>query len=287
MSDYRITYVTANGVKLRLAVAGTGPPLMFLFGSGAAGTIDNARPLMDRLTDQFTVACPDQRGLGESEIPPGPWAMSDYAADAFGVADTLGWDRFSIMGLSFGGMVGLEAAAADPGRIDRMVLWGTSPGGSAHSYPLHSLDGLPTAERHRRFAELMDTRLARAGSDDSPEAQFVKAVMDSGGSPWRAGGGTDEARARGLQLQLEARRGHDVTTRLGLIECPTLIGAGTFDGLAPVVNARAMHAGIRGSELRVYQAGHFFYLGRKAFNDGRGFLAGVTPTPNLLGARTG
>ena len=285
MSDYRTTFVTANGVRLRLAVAGTGPPLMFLFGSGAAGTIDNARPLMDRLTDQFTVACPDQRGLGESEIPPGPWSMADYAADAFGVADHLGWDRFSIMGLSFGGMVGLEMAAADPDRIDRMVLWGTSPGGSAHSYPLHSLNGLPNAERHRLFAQLMDTRLAGHHDDNSPQAQFVKAVMDSGGSPWRSAGG-DESRARGLQLQLDARRGHDVLDRLGLIECPTFIGAGVYDGLAPVVNARAMHAGIRGSELRVYQAGHFFYLGRKAFNDGRGFLAGSLPSPTLLGART-
>jgi len=110
-SDYATSFVTIGGVRLRLAVAGTGPPLMFLFGSGRAGTIDHAKPLLDQFTDRFTVACPDQRGLGQSDIPPGPWTMTDYADDAFGIADHLGWEKFSVMGLSFGGMVGLEMAA--------------------------------------------------------------------------------------------------------------------------------------------------------------------------------
>lgn len=276
-----VQYVTANGVRLRLAVTGTGPPVLFLFGSGAAGTIENARPLVARLKDRFTVACPDQRGLGRSEIPAGPWSMADYAADAFGVADTLGWDRFSVIGLSFGGMVGLEMAATDPDRIDRMVLWGTSPGGPAHSYPLHLLDRLPDAERHRMFAELMDTRLAGHHGEGSPEEQFVTAVIEHGGSPWRSADGQPSP---GLALQLEARRGHDVTSRLGRITCPTLIGAGVYDGLAPVPNARAMRDGIPNAELRVYQAGHYFYVGRKAFADGAGFLAGALPAPTLLGA---
>lgn len=275
-------FVTANGVRLRLAVAGSGPPVMFLFGSGAAGTIENAKPLVDRLTDRFTVACPDQRGLGGSEIPPGPWSMADYAADAFGIADHLGWPRFSLIGLSFGGMVGLEMAVTDPGRIDRMVLWGTSPGGPAHSYPLHLLNDLPADERHRMFAELMDTRLAGHHGSNSPEEQFVTTVIECGGSPWRAADGSQPS--PGVAMQLEARRGHNVIDRLDRITCPTFIGAGMFDGLAPVANAKAMRDGIRNAELRTYHAGHFFYLGRKAFNDGAGFLAGDLPTPTLLGA---
>lgn len=281
--DYRITFVTVNGgVRLRLAVVGAGPPLLFLFGSGAAGTIDNAAPLVDRLKDRFTVAVPDQRGLGESDTPDGPWSMADYAADAFGVADVLGWDSFAVIGLSFGGMVALEMAVTDPGRVDRMVLWGTSPGGSAHSYPLHLLDALPDDERHRLFAQLMDTRLAGKHAAGSPEALFVQAVMERGGSPWRVAGGGD-GRTAGLVRQLEARRTHDVVDRLGRVACPTLIGAGVFDGLAPVVNAQVMYQGIRGSELRVYQAGHFFYVGKKAFGDGAGFLSGVLPKPKLMG----
>lgn len=267
-----ISFVEVNGVRIRVSVEGAGPPLMFLFGSGSAGTIENAKPLVDCFTGQFTVACPDQRGLGQSDVPPGPWSMADYAADAFGLADVLGWDRFSVIGLSFGGMVGLEMACQSD-RVDRMVLWGTSPGGEAHSYPLHTLDGLPVVERERRFAELMDTRLAgQWGSEPSPEALLVKTVLDRGGSPWAVRDGVSR---RGVELQLEARRGHNVLSRLGRIGCPTLIGAGFYDGLAPVVNAEAMHAGIAGSVLRVYDAGHFFYVGKRALSDGIGFLSGA------------
>lgn len=273
------------GFRLRLAVAGDGPPLLFLFGSGSAGTIENAQPFVDRFSPYFTVACPDQRGLGHSDIPAGPWTMADYAADAFGVADHLGWDRFNVIGLSFGGMVALEMAASVFGRIDRMVLWGTSPGGTSHSYPLHTLDGLPADERTRRFAELMDTRLASGTDEPSPEYLLVQAVLERGGNPWKEGAAEDP-RSVGLALQLEARRHHDVVSRLGRIDCPTLIGAGVYDGLAPVANARVMHAGIPGSALRVYQSGHFFYLSRKAFDDGRGFLAGSLPAPTLAARKT-
>ena len=154
---YDISFVTVNGVRLRLAVSGDGPPLLFLFGSGAAGTIDNAKPFV--------------------------------------------------------------------------------------------------------------------------EAQLVHAVLERGGSPWSVAAGTDPARELGLAMQLEARKGHDVVDRLGKITCPTMIGAGTYDGLAPADNAALMRASIPNSVLRVYDAGHFFYLGRKAFNDGLSFLTGLIPTP--------
>ena len=274
-SEYETSFVTIGGVRLRLAVAGSGPPLMFLFGSGRAGTIDKAKPLLDRFTDQFTVACPDQRGLGESDIPAGPWTMTDYADDAFGIADYLGWEKFSVMGLSFGGMVGLEMAATQPERIDRMVLWGTSPGGTAHSYPLHILKDEPASEQHRKFATLMDTRLSdQWKSEPSPESLFVQAVLERGGSPWVVAAGEDESRNVGFERQLDARRDHDVTSRLGQIKAATFIGAGFYDGLAPLANAEAMHAGIPGSVLRVYEAGHFFYLNnKKAFADAHNFLS--------------
>lgn len=283
--EYDIKFIAANGIRLRLAVSGLGPRLLFLFGSGAAGTIDNAKPLLDRFSDRFTVACPDQRGLGQSDIPPPPWSMADYAEDAFAVADHLGWDRFNLIGLSFGGMVGLEMAAQNPQRIERMVLWGTSPGGDAHSYPLHELADLPALEQHRRFAELMDTRLVgQWHTEPSQERLLVQAVLDNGGSPWRV---ADPSRNRGLTWQLEARRGHDVLHRLEQMTCPTLIGAGVYDGLAPVQNARVLHTGMPNSRLCVYEAGHFFYLGKKAFYDGFSFLADMEPPPAPARALSG
>jgi 3-oxoadipate enol-lactonase len=89
---------------------------------------------------------------------------------------------------------------------------------------------------------------------------------------------SDEQR-RGEREQLEARRGHDVWSRLPRIDCPTLVAAGRYDGIAPVANSEAIAAQIPGAELRVYEGGHLFFLqDATALPEVLDFLAGgVTP----------
>jgi 3-oxoadipate enol-lactonase len=70
---------------------------------------------------------------------------------------------------------------------------------------------------------------------------------------------------RGEALQMTARAGHDVVDRLGAISCPTLVGCGRYDGIAPLANSEAIVAGINaahpgGAELRVYEGGHAFFV---------------------------
>lgn len=268
-------FVDIGGVRLRLAVNGEGPPLLFLFGSGMGATIENAQPILDRFSSVFTVACPDQRGLGMSDVPPGPWTMADYASDAFGVADYLGWDRFNVIGLSFGGMVALEMAATHPERLERLVLWGATPGGTAPSYPLHELEKLPDHERFRVFPGIIDTRLRDRPPDGDPPGSRIDT---------QARTEPDERRKRGLTLQLEARRGYDVLGRLGWLDCPTFIGAGTFDGLAPLANVKALLSEIPHGELHVYQAGHLFFTESEALDDTLQFLSAKHSEPEV--ART-
>jgi len=58
--------------------------------------------------------------------------------------------------------------------------------------------------------------------------------------------------------QLQAREGHDVWDRLGAITCPTLVGYGNYDGIAPVHNSTNIASRIRGAELHGYEGGHGF-----------------------------
>ena len=58
--------------------------------------------------------------------------------------------------------------------------------------------------------------------------------------------------------QLQAREGHDVWGRLGVITCPALVGYGNYDGIAPVHNSTNIASRIRGAELRGYEGGHVF-----------------------------
>ena len=68
----------------------------------------------------------------------------------------------------------------------------------------------------------------------------------------------DPAVADAKRAQLEARAGHDVWDRLGAITCPTLIGYGNYDGIAPARNSTAIASRIPGAELRGYDGGHLF-----------------------------
>ena len=71
---------------------------------------------------------------------------------------------------------------------------------------------------------------------------------------------SDAEKRRGELLQLEARRHHDVWDRLPNVTSEVLIASGTFDGIAPPDNGRAIASQIASSEFREYNGGHMFFI---------------------------
>ena len=250
-------------------VRGSGQPLLFLNGSGS--TIEAVSLLVDYFARSFTVAIHDQRGLGRTSIPEGPYSMTQYAADAIALADHLGWKSFNVLGISFGGMVAQELAATFPDRVNRMVLCCTSPGGEGgSSYPLHEVALLDPELRADTTLRLSDTRFNEQWFVDHPEDEKYRlpAVATS-----------DAEKRRGELLQLEARRHHDVWDRLSNVTAEVLIASGTFDGIAPPENGRAIASRIATSEYREYLGGHMFFIqDRQALRDIVEFLK--TPSPS-------
>lgn len=258
-----------NGIDVYHERWGEGPPLLFLNGSGA--TLDGMRMLLDGFAPDFDLLVHDQRGLGRTEIPPGPYTMADYAADAIALLDHVGWERARVIGVSFGGMVAQELAVTVPERVERLALLCTSPGGAMPSYPLHELAGLAPAERRETYLPLVDTRFTEEwlADPDHGTDRFLADLLSPVG-PEKS----DEV-IRGEREQLAARRHHDVVDRLGRITCPTLVAAGRYDGIAPLPNSEAIAAAVPGAELRVYEGGHaFFVQDQRALPDILGFLGG-------------
>jgi pimeloyl-ACP methyl ester carboxylesterase len=73
--------------------------------------------------DRLRTVAVDLRGRGKSDLGgAGTYGWANHAIDVFAAADALGADRFSIIGQSMGGLVAMEAAAKDAGRIERIVL---------------------------------------------------------------------------------------------------------------------------------------------------------------------
>ncbi|MEU6770503.1 alpha/beta hydrolase [Streptomyces sp. NPDC046759] len=80
-------------------------------------------PDLDRAS--FSYALVDLRGYGEARDAAGAYTTAEAAADLVGLADRLGWERFSVIGHSMGGAVAQRLAAVAPHRLRRLV--GVSP----------------------------------------------------------------------------------------------------------------------------------------------------------------
>jgi 3-oxoadipate enol-lactonase len=245
--------INANGIDIYFERAGAGPRTLFLNGSGS--TLASSALLIKPFTARLDVAAHDQRGLGKTSVPPGPYSMADYAADALAVLDHLEWDRCRVVGVSFGGMVVQELAVTAPDRIERLALCCTSPGGvGGASFPLHELEQLPPRERAARGTQLLDTRFDEAWLASHPADRGLADMIVA-----RRAEAKGEEELRGMREQLAARAGHDVCDRLVKVTCPVLVACGRYDGIAPVSNSEAIAARVPQADLRVYEGGHAFF----------------------------
>lgn len=249
-----------NGLEIYYELHGDGSPLLNISGTG--GDLRRAAPALNPLTRAFTVLSYDQRGLGqtrggEDRAP----TMADYADDAAGLLDAIGWDRAHVVGTSFGGMVALNLAVRHPHCVDRLVLCCTSPGGDHPSYPLHELPIDGDDETFAIRMRLTDRRWDPDAAEPIPGlGPFYEQMAADARRQMKP-----EA-AAGLARQLAARAGHDVVGSLPSIDAPTLVCAGRYDDLAPLTNSELLASRIPGARLQVFDGGHIFMIqDRSAF----------------------
>jgi len=244
-----VPFCNADGLTIHYELSGSGPRLLFISGTG--GDL-RRQPSAGQgpLGQHFEVLAYDQRGLGQTEVPEGPYSMADYGNDAAALLDALEWEHCVVLGASFGGMVAQELAIRHPDRVRRLALACTSAGGTGGaSYPLHDLADLEPEKRLPVQLELLDTRWDAAWQARHPDEVRL------------FGEGFEGAvNAIGTRLQLEARSHHDTSDRLQRITCPTLVCAGRYDGIAPPANGEFLAARISGAQFATFEGGHLFLL---------------------------
>jgi 3-oxoadipate enol-lactonase len=223
--------------------------------SGTGGDLRNSPNVFDGpFPKHFETLAYDQRGLGRSAKPDRPYTMADYADDAAALLAALAWQDALIVGVSFGGMVAQEFAVTSPGRVERLALACTSAGGEGgSSYPLQKLLEFPREQRVAVELKLADSRWDQRWLEAHPVDRAIAERMAAAGQDQQ-----DAAAVAAHSAQLQAREGHDVWDRLGAITCPTLVGYGNYDGIAPVHNGTSIASRIRGAELHGYEGGHGF-----------------------------
>jgi pimeloyl-ACP methyl ester carboxylesterase len=123
--------VTVGDVELSLAEAGAGGrPLLLIH--GFTGAKEDFTDFLDRLAALgWHAVAPDNRGHGSSAMPSeeDAYSFEIFAADCFGVADAIGWDRFVALGHSMGGMILQFMLTSAPERLEAIILMDTAHSG--------------------------------------------------------------------------------------------------------------------------------------------------------------
>jgi pimeloyl-ACP methyl ester carboxylesterase len=112
-------FVDVGGVRLHIAEAGQGDPVVLLHGWPQHWW--SWRELIGPLSERYRVLCPDIRGMGWSQAPASGYGVWDLTAELWGVLDDLGLHRVRLIGQDWGTVTGYHACFEAPERIERFV----------------------------------------------------------------------------------------------------------------------------------------------------------------------
>jgi pimeloyl-ACP methyl ester carboxylesterase/DNA-binding CsgD family transcriptional regulator len=230
-------YAQSAGAKIAYQVSGQGP-CDLVFVPGLVSHLDlqwqqlGYRRFMTALARVCRVIRFDKRGTGLSD-PTGPRpGMDERVADLAAVMDAAGSRAAVVFGVSDGGHAAIAFAAAHPGRVLGLVLYGTSCPG-------------PVPDLLRQFRSIA----AHWGEGD-----LLKLLAPSLAGPTtrEAAGAFERASASpGMASALiESMAQVDVSNLLAAVRAPTMV---TYrnESLIPVADAQAVAAAIPGTVLRL------------------------------------
>jgi pimeloyl-ACP methyl ester carboxylesterase len=239
-------------VKIAWERHGSGTPLLLIHGLGYARW--GWEPVLPGLAERFDVILFDNRGIGESDAPPGPYNVAEMAGDAVQVLDEAGVERAHVVGTSLGGMIAQELALAHPERVDRLVLACTTPGGpKAHPMPqvtvalMAEAATLEPAVALRRFVE---NALAPATVAAHPE--LVDRIMAHRLATAQAPAAWAAQASAGVTF--------DAYDRLESLASPTLVQHGDEDVVVDPRNGDLLLELVPGARIdRFPGTGHLFF----------------------------
>lgn len=255
--------VRVRDVSLFVDVVGDGPPLALMHGGPGADhwTLAPLRPLQDR----FTLVFYDHRCNGRSVgAPTSSMTWDNLTADADALRERLGFDRWAVLGHSFGGHVALEYALRYAERVSHLILMdtgGDSTWARDRAPELLARRGYSAkkVELVRRFfrgefaPSEMITILMRIGDAYSYRPNLWLTVGDLVRGEWHTKLRPEALIHAGKHLL----KGWSVMDRLGEIQVPTLLIAGSDDFVFPPEHQRELASGIPGARLQIIdRAGH-------------------------------
>jgi 3-oxoadipate enol-lactonase len=242
-----MSFTENQGVKIFWDEQGLGDPLLLIMGLSYPSQMwHRSRPA---LAAQYRTIAFDNRGVGRSDVPPGPYSMATMASDAAAVLDAAAVPRAHVLGVSMGGMIAQEFALQYPQRVRSLVLGCTASGG-------------PEAVRAEPQASQTLTR--RGLTPEEATEAIIPFIYDPATPRYLI----DEdmkirlewyPTAEGYMAQLMAILAWEAYSRLSQITAPTLVIHGENDRLVPAGNGKLIAARIPNAKLVLLpSASHIF-----------------------------
>jgi 3-oxoadipate enol-lactonase len=226
-------------VELAHQVDGPADAPAVVLGPSLGTTWEMWDDLAGRLSPAYRVIRYDTRGHGRSPGPAGPYTVDGLAEDVLALVDSLGVERFAVVGLSLGGAVAQTLAAAHGDRLTAAVLCCTVPVFGSPD-PWHERAALV---RSSGMAGLAEATRGRWFTDDfratHPDEVERHVAMLTGLDP------------EGYAACCEALADFDATDRLAGIAVPIRVVAGAHDGVAAPEACTSLAAAIPGADLVV------------------------------------
>jgi pimeloyl-ACP methyl ester carboxylesterase len=165
-------YADTGEVRLHAVVGGAGRPLLLIH--GWPGSWYYWRLVMPALAGEFEVVAVDQRGIGLSDKPEEGYDAGALANDLVGLMDALGHERFAVVGVDTGLLIGYALAADHPDRVARLAVGEAPLPGITPPFPLILPDPLVDRLWHLPFNQLAETneKLVRGREDIFFGAEF-------------------------------------------------------------------------------------------------------------------
>ncbi|HEX4975402.1 MAG TPA: alpha/beta hydrolase [Pseudomonadales bacterium] len=229
------------------------PPLVMIV--GLSGVKEDWQPLSTNLATRRRIVVIDNRGIGESDVAPGPYTPLMQANDVLAVVNTLGLTQFDLLGHSMGGMIAQTFALNYPQRVRKLILASTSHGGPNQApvkpESLQAFQTNPTASAYEKAAKVMEVNFSPEWIKQHP-AEFEAIVKKS--LNYRRSG-------RGVMAQMAAAATFNAEEEIKTLNMPVLIIYGSDDQLLDHQNGVLLREKIPGACLvSIEKAGHLTWL---------------------------
>ncbi|HKN76193.1 MAG TPA: alpha/beta hydrolase [Candidatus Acidoferrum sp.] len=248
-----MSFIENKGASIYWDEQGSGEPLLLIMGLSYPSYMwHRSRPI---LAKSFRTIAFDNRGVGQSDAPPGVYSIALMASDATAVLDAAGVESAHAFGASMGGMIAQEFALQYPGRVRSLILGCTAAGGP------HAVQAEP---------EALQALLRRDVTPEQAKEAIIPFIYDAATPRERI----DEDMAirmkwyptqQGYMGQLQGIFGWEAYSRIAQITAPTLVIHGETDRLVPAANARLIAEKIKGAKLvLIPHASHIFETDQSA-----------------------